>query len=62
VERELWQPFGAAFDASWGLDTADIGSEKMECGINARTIDFARRGVLYLQAGCWRGERLIDSA
>ena len=60
MERELWRPLGAEFDASWSLDSEDSGFEKMESGINARAIDFARLGVLYLHGGRWRGRALID--
>ena len=59
LERKLWQPLGAEFDASWSLDSEDSGFEKMESGINARAIDFARLGVLYLNDGRWRGRQIV---
>lgn len=59
LEHKLWKPLGAEFDASWSLDSEDSGFEKMESGINARAIDFARLGVLYLNHGRWRGRQLI---
>ena len=59
LERELWRPLGAEFDASWSLDSEDSGFEKMESGINARAIDFARLGTLYLHEGRWAGHRIV---
>ena len=59
LERELWRPLGAEFDASWSLDSVGSGFEKMESGVNARAIDFARFGVLYLNHGRWRGRQII---
>jgi len=50
---------GAEFDASWSLDSEDSGFEKMESGFNARAIDFAKLGVLYLRRGNWRGRQLV---
>lgn len=47
LERELWQPLGAEADASWSLDGERSGFEKLESGVNARAIDFARFGALY---------------
>jgi CubicO group peptidase (beta-lactamase class C family) len=59
LERKLWKPLGAEFDASWSLDSEDSGFEKMESGINARAIDFARLGVLYLNDGRWLGRQIV---
>ncbi len=59
MERRLWRPIGAEFDASWSLDSEDSGFEKMESGINARAIDFARLGVLYMHRGRWQGRRVV---
>ena len=51
MERKLWQPAGMAADASWSLDSDATGFEKLESGINARTLDFARFGQLFLDEG-----------
>lgn len=51
MERKLWQPAGMAADASWSLDSEATGFEKLESGINARTLDFARFGQLFLDGG-----------
>jgi CubicO group peptidase (beta-lactamase class C family) len=51
LESRLWQPMGAEYGASWSLDSETSGFEKMESGINARAIDFAKLGRLYLDEG-----------
>jgi CubicO group peptidase (beta-lactamase class C family) len=51
MEQRLWQPAGMAAGASWSLDSEAAGFEKMESGVNARTLDFARFGQLMLARG-----------
>jgi CubicO group peptidase (beta-lactamase class C family) len=60
LEQNLWQRIGAEYDASWSLDEA--GFEKMESGINARAIDFAKVGYLLLKNGMLGGEQVISEA
>ena len=61
LESRLWQPLGAEADASWSLDSEASGFEKMESGINARAIDFAKLGSLYLHEGEWNGRRILPA-
>ncbi len=61
LEKELWQPLGAASNAEWSLDHKD-GMEKAYCCIYATAKDFARLGALYLHQGNWKGTQLIDSS
>lgn len=51
MQSRLWQPAGMAADASWSLDSTASAFEKLESGINARTLDFARFGQLFLDQG-----------
>ncbi|MFP5399803.1 MAG: serine hydrolase domain-containing protein [Gammaproteobacteria bacterium] len=51
LEQRLWQPAGMAAGASWSLDSEASGFEKLESGVNARTLDFARFGQLMLDGG-----------
>lgn len=59
LEENIWQRIGAEYPASWSLDEA--GFEKMESGINARAIDFAKFGRLFLNNGQWEGEQVISA-
>lgn len=60
LAEKLWTRIGTEFDASWSLDR-DGGFEKMESGINARPIDFARLGRLYLAGGTWDGDQVVPA-
>jgi CubicO group peptidase (beta-lactamase class C family) len=62
LERMLWQPMGAQFEASWSLDSTGSGFEKMESGINARAIDYARFGYLFAHEGAVGGRQVGPEA
>lgn len=57
----LWQPMGAEADGSWSLDSERHGFEKMFVGLNARAMDFARFGWLYLNGGRRGDEQIIPA-
>ena len=59
LQEKVWQPLGAEFDASWSLDSEESGFEKMESGLNARAIDFAKLGVVYRNGGEWEGREIV---
>lgn len=59
TQEKLWNSLGMEFDGSWSLDSEESGFEKMEAGLNARAIDFAKFGRLYLNGGDWNGEQVI---
>ena len=61
LEQKIWQPIGMEFDGSWSLDSDESGFEKMESGINARAIDFAKFGRLFLHNGNWDGVQVIPA-
>jgi CubicO group peptidase (beta-lactamase class C family) len=60
LQEKIWKPLGMEFPASWSLDSEESGFEKMESGINARAIDFAKFGRLYLKKGNWEGKQVIS--
>ncbi len=59
LQEKLWEPLGMEFSASWSLDSQQCGMEKMESGLNARPIDFAKFGRLYLRGGDWEGKQIV---
>jgi len=61
LEEKIWSRIGAEFPASWSLDSKDTSFEKMESGINARAIDFAKFGRLFLNKGNWEGTQVVPS-
>jgi CubicO group peptidase (beta-lactamase class C family) len=60
MAKRLWQPLGAEADATWNLDSNGSGFEKMESGLNARAVDYARFGLLFLHDGEWNGRRIVS--
>jgi CubicO group peptidase (beta-lactamase class C family) len=59
MATRLWQPLGAEFDATWSLDSDADGFEKMESGLNAAPVDYARFGELFLHGGRWNGSEIV---
>jgi CubicO group peptidase (beta-lactamase class C family) len=60
LQSKLWDPLGMEFAGSWSTDSQASDFERMEAGINARAIDFAKFGVLFLNRGQWQGQQVID--
>jgi CubicO group peptidase (beta-lactamase class C family) len=61
LQEKIWTPLGMEYDGSWSLDSDETGFEKMESGINARAIDFAKFGRLYLNGGNWNGAQIVPA-
>jgi CubicO group peptidase (beta-lactamase class C family) len=62
MQTKLWTPLGMAYDGSWSTDSLESDFEKMETGVNARALDFAKFGQLYLQGGAWQGRQVVPQA
>jgi CubicO group peptidase (beta-lactamase class C family) len=62
LSQKIWRPLGMEADGSWSLDSEASGFEKMESGINARAIDFAKFGRLYLNRGEWNGKQVVPAS
>ncbi len=61
LQDKLWTPLGMEFDGSWSTDSEASGFEKMESGINARSIDFAKLGQLFLDEGRRGGTPIVSA-
>lgn len=61
LSGKIWKPVGAEADASWSIDSVANAFEKMESGINARAIDFAKLGSLFLHRGEFNGKRILSA-
>lgn len=59
LQEKFWKPMGAEYPASWSLDSEASGFEKMESGINARAVDYARFGSIFLHNGFWNGNQIL---
>jgi CubicO group peptidase (beta-lactamase class C family) len=60
LQEKLWTPLEMGFPGSWSINGGSNGLEKMESGINARVIDFAKFGRLMLNNGQWNGEQIVS--
>ncbi len=62
LQEKIWKQIGMEAPATWSLDSGRSGMEKMESGLNARAIDFAKFGRLYLRLGEWNGKQVVPEA
>jgi CubicO group peptidase (beta-lactamase class C family) len=62
LQEKLWSPLGMEYPGSWSIDSEKDSFEKMESGINARAIDFAKFGRLFLNQGHWQGKQIVSEA
>ncbi|PKH68891.1 serine hydrolase [Flavobacterium sp. ALD4] len=61
LETKIWKPLGMEAPAYWSLDKdVDNGMEKAFCCLQARAIDFAKFGRLYLNKGNWEGNQIVS--
>ncbi|RTY78000.1 class C beta-lactamase-related serine hydrolase [Flavobacterium sp. LS1P28] len=61
LENKIWKPLGMEAPASWSLDRKDDKAiEKSFCCLQARAIDFAKLGRLYLNGGNWIGNQIVS--
>lgn len=59
TEKYLWAEIGTEFPASWTIDSKKYGFEKVESGLNAAAIDFAKVGRLFLNSGKFGNKQII---
>lgn len=63
LQEKIWKPLGMEYPASWSLSSIEPdGVEKAFCCLNARTVDFAKFGRLYLNRGNWNGKQIIPES
>jgi len=63
LEEKIWKPLEMEYPASWSLSNNEAdGTEKAFCCLNARTVDFAKFGRLYLNHGNWNGKQIIPES
>jgi CubicO group peptidase (beta-lactamase class C family) len=59
-QKKIWDKIGAEHNASWSLDSESSGFEKMESGLNFKSIDYAKIGSMLLHEGEWNGNTVIS--
>ena len=59
LQEKIWKPLGMEYPATWSIDSDQDGLELMYVLLNARAIDFAKFGLLFLHNGNWNGKQII---
>ena len=59
LQEKIWKKLGMESDALWNMDCKKNGMVKAFCCLNARPLDFARFGRLYLHRGNWNGNQIV---
>ena len=60
LQEKIWKPIGMQYPALWSLDSEEDGFELSHVALNARAIDFAKFGQLFLDNGKWNGRQIIS--
>ncbi len=59
LQEKIWKPIGMEYPATWSIDSEQDDLELMYVLLNARAIDFAKFGQLFLNKGNWNGKQII---
>ncbi|NJK87141.1 MAG: serine hydrolase [Bacteroidales bacterium] len=59
MQKYLWEPLGAEYNASWSLDRKG-GVEKASSSLNASPRDLLKFGCLYLNTGKFNGNLILS--
>lgn len=57
--EKLWQQIGTTHPALWSVDSKKHQTVKAFCCLNAKALDFAKFGVLYLNNGKWGNKQVV---
>jgi len=59
LQEKIWKPIGMEYPATWSIDSEQDGFELTPILLNARAIDLAKFGQLYLNSGNWGGKQIV---
>jgi CubicO group peptidase (beta-lactamase class C family) len=60
LQEKIWKPLGMEYPATWSIDSDQDELELAYVLLNARAIDFAKFGQLFLNNGNWNGKQIIS--
>jgi CubicO group peptidase (beta-lactamase class C family) len=60
LQEKIWKPLGMEYPATWSIDSNEDGLELTPAALNARAIDYAKFGRLYLNRGNWNGRQIVS--
>jgi CubicO group peptidase (beta-lactamase class C family) len=61
LQEKIWKPIGMEYPATWSIDSEQDGFELTPIMLNARAIDLAKFGRLYLNNGNWDGKQIVPA-
>jgi CubicO group peptidase (beta-lactamase class C family) len=59
LQEKIWKPIGMEYPATWSIDSDRDDFELTPIMLNARAIDLAKFGRLYLNNGNWDGKQIV---
>ena len=59
LQEKIWNRIGTEYPATWSIDSAKDDFEITPILLNARAIDLAKFGRLYLNNGNWEGKQIV---
>ena len=59
LQEKIWKPIGMEYPATWSIDSEQDDFELTPILLNARAIDLAKFGRLYLNSGNWDGKQIV---
>jgi CubicO group peptidase (beta-lactamase class C family) len=59
LQEKIWKPIGMEYPATWSIDSDQDNFELTPILINARAIDLAKFGRLYLNNGNWNDKQIV---
>ena len=60
LEEKIWTQIGMEYPATWSIDSEQDDFELTPILLNARAIDLAKFGRLYLDGGNWDGKQIVS--
>ena len=60
LQDKIWKPTGMEYPATWSVDSEQDNFELTPILLNARAIDLAKFGRLYLNDGNWNGNQIVS--
>ena len=60
LQEKIWKPIHMEYPATWLVDSEKSGLVRGDLGIDARPIDLAKFGRLFLMQGNWSGSQIIS--